>query len=146
MQRGRRLNSFNILQHLKLDAGNPHGLPGRGWKELCKLRSYNKNRRDALISQIYFWNRTLQVSDKFSVHHQESSTVYTAMDIYRTGYVDCLLAGARKQAVSITCMTYTFCCVYNSRTLMMDRGTVRNMQSSIPKINLRNYCISVVLL
>ena len=26
------------------------------------------------ISQIYFWNRTLHVSDSFSVHHQESST------------------------------------------------------------------------
>ena len=30
------------------------------------------------ISQIYFWNRILHVSDRFSVHHQESSTVYTA--------------------------------------------------------------------
>jgi len=51
------------------------------------LYSYNKNQRDALISQIYFWNRTLHVSDRFSVHHQESSTVYTAI-----GYADCLLA------------------------------------------------------
>jgi hypothetical protein len=32
-----------------------------------------------LISQIYFWNRTLRVSDSFSVHHQESNTVYTAI-------------------------------------------------------------------
>jgi hypothetical protein len=31
------------------------------------------------MSQIYFWNRTLRVSDMFSVHHQESSTVYTAI-------------------------------------------------------------------
>ena len=30
------------------------------------------------------------------------------------------------------------CCVYNEKPLMMDRGTVRNMQSFIPKINLRN--------
>ena len=30
------------------------------------------------------------------------------------------------------------CCVYRERLLMMDRGTVRNMQSFIPKINLRN--------
>jgi len=28
----------------------------------------------------------------------------------------------------------------------MDKGTVRNMQTSIPKINLRNYSISLVLL
>jgi hypothetical protein len=30
------------------------------------------------------------------------------------------------------------CCVYSERLLMMDRRTVRNMQSFIPKINLRN--------
>ena len=30
------------------------------------------------------------------------------------------------------------CCVYSEKLLMMDRGTVRNMQSFIPKINLRN--------
>jgi hypothetical protein len=29
-------------------------------------------------------------------------------------------------------------CVYNEKLLMMDRGTVRNMESFIPKINLRN--------
>jgi len=30
------------------------------------------------------------------------------------------------------------CCVYSEKLLMMDRGTVRKMQSFIPKINLRN--------
>jgi len=30
------------------------------------------------------------------------------------------------------------CCVYSETLLMMDRGTVWNMQSFIPKINLRN--------
>jgi len=30
------------------------------------------------------------------------------------------------------------CCVYSEILLMMDRGTVRIMQSFIPKINLRN--------
>jgi len=48
--------------------------------------------RDALISQIYFWNRTPHVSDSFSVHHQESSTVHTATGICHTGYADCLQA------------------------------------------------------
>jgi len=33
------------------------------------------------------------------------------------------------------------CCVYSEKLLMMDRTTVRNMQSFIPKINLRNQCI-----
>jgi hypothetical protein len=52
------------------------------------------NQRDALISEIYFWNRTLRVSDSFSVHHQESSTVHTVIGICHTGYADCLLAGS----------------------------------------------------
>jgi len=30
------------------------------------------------------------------------------------------------------------CCVYSKKLLMMDRGTVLNMQSFIPKINFRN--------
>ena len=34
---------------------------------------------DALISQIYFWNKTLHVSGSSSVHHQEFFTVNTAM-------------------------------------------------------------------
>jgi len=32
-----------------------------------------------MISQIYFWNKTLHVSDSSSVHHQEFFTVHTAM-------------------------------------------------------------------
>jgi len=30
-------------------------------------------------SQIYFWNKTLHISDSSSVHHQEFFTVHTAM-------------------------------------------------------------------
>jgi len=30
------------------------------------------------------------------------------------------------------------CCVHSEKLLMMDRGTVRNMQSFTPRINLRN--------
>ena len=63
-----------------------------------------------------------------------------SISICHTDYTDCLLASG--QAVSITCMTYAYCCVYSARLLMMDRDTVRNMQSFIPKINLRNQCIS----
>ena len=37
------------------------------------------NQLDALISQIYFRNETLHVSDSSSVHHQEFFTVHTAM-------------------------------------------------------------------
>ena len=48
-----------------------------------------QNQLDALISQIYFWNRTLHVSDIISVHHQESSAVHTAIGI---GHIDCATA------------------------------------------------------
>ena len=41
-----------------------------------------------------FWNRTLNVSDSFSVHHQESSAVHTAIGICHKGYGDCLLGGS----------------------------------------------------
>ena len=34
---------------------------------------------DALISQIYFWNKTLHVSNSSSDHHQEFLTVHAAM-------------------------------------------------------------------
>ena len=39
-----------------------------------------------------FWYRNLHVSDRLTVHHQESSTVYTAIGICHAGYVDGLLA------------------------------------------------------
>jgi hypothetical protein len=55
----------------------------------------SKNQRDVLISQIYFWNRTLHVSDCFSVQHQESTTVHTAIGLCHTGYADCLLASSQ---------------------------------------------------
>ena len=78
-----------------------------------------------------FWYRTLHVSDTFTVHHQESSTLYTAIGICHTGYVDCLLARSGSilisLAVNITCTTNTYCCVYNTRLLLMDSKRVRNM-------------------
>ena len=53
------------------------------------LNSYNKTNQMHLISRIYFWNRTLHVSDSFSVCHRESSTVHTATGICQTGYAVC---------------------------------------------------------
>ena len=57
---------------------------------------------------------------------------YTYHRTYSNGICHTGLAGSgsRQQAVSIICMTYTYCCVYSARLLMMDRGTVRNMYSS----------------
>ena len=68
-----------------------------------------------------FWYRTLHVSDRFTVHHQESSTVYTATGICHTGYVECLLADSQHN------LTNTYCCVYSTGLLMMDSKPVRNM-------------------
>jgi len=34
---------------------------------------------DAPISEIYFWNKPVHVSDNSSIHHQEFFTVHTAM-------------------------------------------------------------------
>ena len=53
---------------------------------------------EALISQIYFWNKTLHVSDSFSVHRQDSSTVHTAI---HTGFADSLLASSQQNLYDI---------------------------------------------
>jgi hypothetical protein len=50
--------------------------------------SYNKNQQDALFLKFIL----VYVLDGFTVHHQESSTVYTAIGICHTGYAECLLA------------------------------------------------------
>jgi hypothetical protein len=78
----------------------------------------------AQTCQIYFWIGTLHVSDSLSVHHRESSTKRTTRGICHTGYTDCLLAVWQLAA---TCVTYTCCCVFSARLLMMDRETVQNM-------------------
>ena len=67
---------------------------------------------DALIVQVYFWNKTQQVQDG-------------------TSSVLNLLASCQQ-----TCMTHTIV-VYSEKYLMKDRGTARNMSNFIPKINLR---------
>jgi len=50
-----------------------------------------------------FWNRTVHVSDRFSVHHQEYSAVHTAI---HTGYVDCLLANSQHNLYVLLCVQY----------------------------------------
>jgi len=47
--------------------------------------------------------------------------------MFRTLPLSIIRSPLQAQAVSITCMTYTYCCVYSTGLLMMDRGTVRNM-------------------
>jgi len=61
-----------------------------------------------LISQIYFWNKTLHVSDSSFVHHQEFFTVHTAGSGQN---ILILLTGCQQ-----TCVTCTIaeCTVKNS--------------------------------
>ena len=48
-----------------------------------------------------FWYVTLHVSDRFTVHHQEFSTVYTATGICHTGNAGCLLVISGRDSISI---------------------------------------------
>jgi len=68
-----------------------------------------------------FLNKTLHVSDSPSVHHQEFSTVHTAI---HTGL---LTAFEPTRKLSTILYDIHHCCVYSEKLLMMDRGTVRNM-------------------
>ena len=58
------------------------------------------------MSQIYFWNITLHVSDSISVHHPESSTLHTAI---HTGYAECLLASSQHNLYDIYIMLCVQC-------------------------------------
>ena len=67
------------------------------------IYSYNKTNEMHYFLKFIFGIKLYHVSDSFSVHHQESSTVHTAM-VYDievmltacyTGYADCLLASSQ---------------------------------------------------
>jgi len=60
--------------------------------------------------------------------------------MFRTGVLHCTHSSGICHTGLLTGKLYDIyhCCVYNEELLMMDRGTVRNMSSLIPKINLRN--------
>ena len=121
-----------------------------------KLRGkicYNKTNQLHLLSQIYFWNKTLHVSESSSVHPQEFFTVHTAMVyipyvyIYTHHIYTIYIYTYHINTISIYIYIYIYhCCMYGENLLMMDRGTVRNMQSFIPTINLRNQRIQLFLL
>jgi len=69
------------------------------------IYSYNTTNELDYFSNLY-WNRTLHVSDSFSVHHQESSTVHTAIHI---GYAGCLLASSQHKMYDIYLMLCVQC-------------------------------------
>jgi len=66
-----------------------------------------------MISQIYFWNRNLHVSDRSSVHHQEFFAVHTAMV-----YVVHLASRIRTELRKLSANLYDIyhCCVYREKT------------------------------
>jgi len=68
------------------------------------IRFLKQNQREALISQIYFWNRPLHVSDSISVHHQEPSTVHTAIGVGHTGFADSLRASSQQNLYVMLCV------------------------------------------
>ena len=54
-----------------------------------------------------FWYRALNVSDRFTVHREESSTVHTATAISHTGCADCLLARSGRISLADLCYAMT---------------------------------------
>ena len=74
--------------------------------------------------------------DSSCVHHQEFFTVHTAM-VYVI-QVCRQLASRIRMELQLSANLYDIyhCCLYGEKLLMMDRGTVRNIQNFIPKINL----------
>ena len=93
------------------------------------IYTYNKRQRDALFLKFIFGIK-LYIFRTVPLSIIRSFSLYTAVV-----YVIQAMLTACEQAVSIICM---YCCVYSEKILMMDRGTVRNMYSFIPKINVRN--------
>ena len=103
---------------------------------------------------ILFCSSTLHVSDGLSAHHQESKIVHTASDTCQTDSADCLLAGtkmfhlvpASKQSaqsvwhIPIAVCTFLDSWWWKERLSETCRVLLQN------KINLRNWCISLVLL
>ena len=60
-------------------------------------------------SQIYFWNKTLHVSDSSSVHQQEFFTVHTTM-VY--------VMHARKLSANLYDIYH--CCVYSEKLMITE--------------------------
>jgi hypothetical protein len=81
-------------------------------------------------------------------------TVHTAMSYRFTGLLTACEQDQNETAfhpdpvhkLSAKLYDVYHCCVYSEKLPTMDRGTVRNMYSFIPRINLRNLRILLVLI
>jgi len=100
---------------------------------------------DALISQIYFWNKTAcfgqflcPSSGVFHCTHSNGichTGLLTFCEQDQDG-TESRSDPARKLSAKLYDINH--CCVYSEKFLMMGRRTVRNTQNFISKINLRN--------
>ena len=55
-----------------------------------------------------------------------SLSIICSLALYTQQYIQVTLT-ACEQAVSVTCMTYVYSCVYSKKLLVIDGGNVRNM-------------------
>ena len=78
----------------------------------------------------------LSIIRSFSLYTQQWYMSYRFADSLQAGSGCVHPDPARKLSENLYDIYH--CCVYSEKLLMMDRVTVRNMQSCIPKINLRN--------
>jgi len=85
---------------------------------------YSSNKTNEMHKFLKFiFGLELYIFRTLSLSIIRSLALYTQQWVY----VIQVMLTACWQAVSITCMTYTYCCAYNARLLMMDKETVRNM-------------------
>ena len=95
---GQLLIPYFIAQHNKM----------RNFKIIITFPTI-KPTRGTLSSQIYFWNKTLHVSDSSSVHHQEYFTINTVMVnlIQLASKIRILLASCQQTYMTITITVHT---------------------------------------
>jgi hypothetical protein len=93
------------------------------------IYSYNKSQRDALFLTFIFGKELCMFRTDLLSTIRSVNTVYTAVGISHASYVNCLLARSGWNILtSLAVLTL----------LMVDSRSVQNMQSSLPKINLKN--------
>jgi len=95
------------------------------------------------VSNLFFWSNILHVSDGLSVHHQEFKTVHTATGIKSNRH--CYLLTSKQIAVSLWLLYVQSWTPDDGRK---DRPTFhpKHVQCYYKKINLRHWCIWLVLL
>ena len=79
------------------------------------------------------WSEAKKTKDvEYRPHNSKTNRIHTNLTFRWVPSWSC------SRAVNCNLYDTYHCCVYSAKLLMMDRGTVRNMYSFIPKINFRN--------